>query len=193
MAPIFVARRYDDTLDALSSWRWRGYRSAFPPMRRGAHRRGRGMRSSSGTDWPSAATWPLFCGEVGWRKPALPLFRAALNHFACRAEDCLFVGDDPRWEEYGARRAGIAPLLIDRGGAGAHGAQTPPARDAPEPAPAIQNGCGDHGHAVRQACRRRPDAALGLAITADEERGSHHGTRYLVTRGCTATQRSCSA
>ena len=42
-------------------------------------------------------------------------------------------------------------------------------------------------------CRRHSEVALGLAITADEERGSHHGTRYLVTRGCTATQRSCSA
>ena len=193
MAPIFVARRYDDTLDALSSWRRRGYRIGIPsnapwgtPPRawhEELERHGLAERCD--------LAFVLRRGGVA--QPALPLFRAALNHFACRAEDCLFVGDDPRWEEYGARRAGIAPLLIDRGGAGAHGAQTPPARDAPEPAPAIQNGCGDHGHAVRQACRRRRDAALGLAITADEERGSHHGTRYLVTRGCTATQRSCSA
>ena len=31
--------------------------------------------------------------------------------------------------------------------------------------------------------RRHPEVALGLAITADEERGSHHGTRYLVDQG----------
>ena len=35
----------------------------------------------------------------------------------------MFVGDDPRWDVYGARRAGITPLLIDRTGAGAHGEQ----------------------------------------------------------------------
>ena len=31
--------------------------------------------------------------------------------------------------------------------------------------------------------RRHPEMALGLAITADEELGSHHGTRYLVDQG----------
>ena len=31
-----------------------------------------------------------------------------------------------------------------------------------------------------ELCRRHPEVSLGLAITADEERGSHHGTRYLV-------------
>ena len=58
---------------------------------------------------------------MGWRKPARPLFRAALNHFACRPDDCLFVGDDPRWDVYGARRAGIAPFLIERDGTDAQG------------------------------------------------------------------------
>ena len=124
MGPIFaVARRYDDTLDALSAWRRRGYRI--------------GILSNSPWGTPPRA-WheelerhglaercdlALFCGEVGWRKPARPLFRAALNHFGCHGEDCLFVGDDPRWDVYGARRAGITPLLIDRTGTGAIGAQ----------------------------------------------------------------------
>ena len=124
MGPIFAtARRYDDTLDALSSWRRRGYRI--------------GILSNSPWGTPPWA-WheelerhglaerydlALFCGDVGWRKPALPLFRAALNHFGCHGEDCLFVGDDPRWDVYGAQRAGITPLLIDRTGTGAIGAQ----------------------------------------------------------------------
>ena len=126
MDPIFaVARRYDDTLDALCSWRRRGYRIGIlsntpwgtPPRAWHEELERHGLAER--------CDLALFCGEVGWRKPALPLFRAALNHFACRAEDCLFVGDDPRWDEYGARRAGIAPLLIDRAGAGARGAQAP--------------------------------------------------------------------
>ena len=31
-----------------------------------------------------------------------------------------------------------------------------------------------------ELCRRHREVALGLAITADGERGSHHGPRYLV-------------
>ena len=110
-------------IDALSAWRRRGYRI--------------GILSNSPWGTPPRA-WheelerhglaercdlALFCGEVGWRKPARPLFRAALDHFSCRPEDCLFIGDDRRWDVYGARRAGITPLLIDRAGTGAPGAQ----------------------------------------------------------------------
>lgn len=117
MGPVFAsARRYDDTLDALSSWRRRGYRIGIlsnspwgtPPAAWHQELERHGLAERCDRAW--------FCGEVGWRKPALPLFRAALDHFACRAEDCLFVGDDPRWDEYGARRAGMTPVLIDRRG-----------------------------------------------------------------------------
>ena len=120
MGPIFAtARRYDDTLDALASWRRRGYRIGIlsnapwgtPPWAWHEELKRHGLAER--------CDLALFCGEVGWRKPARPLFRAALNHFGCRAEDCLFVGDDPRWDERGARRAGITPLLIDRDGAAA--------------------------------------------------------------------------
>ena len=128
MGPIFAtARRYDDTLDALASWRRRGYRIGIlsnapwgtPPWawHEELERHGLAQRCDLA----------LFCGDVGWRKPALPLSRAALNHFACRAEDGVFVGDDPRWDVYGARRAGITPLLIDRTDTDPHGAQPPPA------------------------------------------------------------------
>ena len=124
MGPIFAtARRYDDTLDALASWRRRGYRIGIlsnapwgtPPWAWHEELERHGLAER--------CDLALFCGDVGWRKPALPLFRAALNHFACRAEDCVFVGDDPRWDVYGARRAGITPLLIDRTGAVARSKQ----------------------------------------------------------------------
>ena len=128
MGPIFAtARRYDDTLDTLSSLRSRGYRIGIlsnapwgtPPWAWHEELERHGLAER--------CDLALFCGEVGWRKPALPLFRAALNHFACRAEQCLFIGDDPRWDVYGARRAGITPLLIDRTGTDPHGAQPQPA------------------------------------------------------------------
>ena len=97
MGPIFaVARRYDDTLDALSAWRRRGYRI--------------GILSNSPWGTPPRA-WheelerhglaerydlALFCGDVGWRKagPAT-VPRGSEPLLGCHGEDCLFVGDDP--------------------------------------------------------------------------------------------------
>ena len=104
MGPIFAtARRYEDTLGTLCSLRGRGYRIGIlsnapwgtPPWAWHEELERHGLAER--------CDLALFCGEVGWRKPALPLFRAALNHFACRAEECLFIGDDPRWDVYGAR------------------------------------------------------------------------------------------
>ena len=151
MGPIFaVARRYDDTLDALSSWRQRGYRIGIlsnapwgtPP--RAWHeelvRHGLAERCDLA----------LFCGEVGWRKPARPLFRAAMAHFSCRPEECLFIGDDRWWDVYGARRAGITPLLIDRTGSDAHGAQ-PALRSLADLEPMLQRWDGASGRGTGAA------------------------------------------
>jgi FMN phosphatase YigB (HAD superfamily) len=44
------------------------------------------------------------------------MFRLAVELFACRPQDCLFVGDHPKWDMVGARRAGMFPVLMDRGG-----------------------------------------------------------------------------
>ena len=44
------------------------------------------------------------------------MFRRALDHFGCKPEECLFVGDNPRWDTVGARRAKMIPVLIDRMG-----------------------------------------------------------------------------
>ena len=56
----------------------------------------------------------IFCSDVGWRKPAQPMFRRALDHFGCKPEECLFVGDNPKWDVIGAKRARMIPVLIDR-------------------------------------------------------------------------------
>ena len=44
------------------------------------------------------------------------MFRKALAHFQCSPENCLFIGDNPRWDILGARRAGMTPVFIDRTG-----------------------------------------------------------------------------
>ena len=156
MGPIFAtARRCDDTLDALSAWRRRGYRIGIlsnspwgtPPWAWHEELERHGLAER--------CDLALFCGDVGWRKPGLPLFRAALNYFACRAEDCLFVGDDPRWDVYGAQRAGITPLLIDRAGTGALGAEAA-LRSLADLEPILQRWNGAGGSCAGGAA---PDAA----------------------------------
>jgi putative hydrolase of the HAD superfamily len=59
----------------------------------------------------------VFCGDVGWRKPAPQIFRFALDRLGVRPAESLFVGDDPRWDLAGPRAVGIDAILIDREGA----------------------------------------------------------------------------
>ena len=152
MGPIFaVARRYDDTLDALSSWRQRGYRIGIlsnapwgtPP--RAWHeelvRHGLAERCDLA----------LFCGEVGWRKPrpARCSARPWLTSPAVRKSACSSAttgGGDV----YGARRAGITPLLIDRTGSDAHGAQ-PALRSLADLEPMLQRWDGASGRGTGAA------------------------------------------
>jgi FMN phosphatase YigB (HAD superfamily) len=117
MEPIFaIASPYPDTLLALTTLWDRGFR----------------LGVISNTPWGSPAElWReelarhgvlplcehvLFCRDVGWRKPARPIFQKALDVFGCRPEDCVFVGDNVTWDVYGALRVGITPVLIARSG-----------------------------------------------------------------------------
>ena len=58
----------------------------------------------------------LFCGDTGYRKPAPPGFRLALDRMGVTAADTLFVGDRPTWDVDGPRAAGLCPVLIAREG-----------------------------------------------------------------------------
>jgi putative hydrolase of the HAD superfamily len=112
MRPIFArAYRYDDTLPALQELRVLGFRLGIV----------------SNASWGSPASlwreeirrWGLdehisivvFDRDVGWRKPAKLIFEYELG---ANPQDCVFVGDEPRWDVEGPRAVGIDPILIDR-------------------------------------------------------------------------------
>ena len=57
-----------------------------------------------------------FCVEVGWRKPAKPIFHLACHRLGVEPVDCLFVGDRPKWDIDGPKRVGMRAVLIDRYG-----------------------------------------------------------------------------
>jgi putative hydrolase of the HAD superfamily len=117
MKPIFaVARRYDDVLPALQELGERGCRKAI----------------ISNTPWGSPANlWreelnrlglydqvelAVFCRDVGWRKPARQIFDYTLEKLQAEPRDCIFIGDDPRWDLVGPRAVGIDAILMDRRG-----------------------------------------------------------------------------
>jgi putative hydrolase of the HAD superfamily len=112
-----VAHRYEDTLPVLDALRARGLRLAIlsntpwgspaEPWREEVARHGLTERVDT----------VLFCRDVGWRKPATAPFALMLERLGVGADECLFVGDEPRWDLGGAEAAGLPAVLIDRTGA----------------------------------------------------------------------------
>ncbi|NMC03719.1 MAG: HAD family hydrolase [Candidatus Lokiarchaeota archaeon] len=58
--------------------------------------------------------------DAGWRKPAGQIFQHAMNIMRVEAKECLYVGDDPRWDIAGPRAVGMDAVLIDRSGTYTH-------------------------------------------------------------------------
>jgi len=117
MAPIFARGKcYEDTLPSLKELRSRGFRTAIV----------------SNTSWGSpAAVWRseikrlgldsymdfvLLDRDIGWRKPSERIFQYAMTTLGVLPSDCLFVGDEPKWDLIGPRAVGMDAILIDRQG-----------------------------------------------------------------------------
>jgi len=56
----------------------------------------------------------VLCGDVGWRKPAPEIFELAAKNLDRRPNECIFIGDDLRWDIFGSAAVGMRPILIDR-------------------------------------------------------------------------------
>ena len=56
----------------------------------------------------------VFDRDVGWRKPARPIFEFALEKLHANPDECIFVGDERRWDVDGSQAFGIDAILIDR-------------------------------------------------------------------------------
>jgi len=115
LSPIFARGRvYDDVLPALDRLRGAGFATAIV----------------SNTPWGSPSElWRLelerlgladsvdhaiFCGDAGWRKPALAIFDFAAAVLERPPSSCVFVGDDVSWDIMGSEAAGMSAVLIDR-------------------------------------------------------------------------------
>lgn len=54
----------------------------------------------------------VFCVDAGRRKPHRLIFEYTLKSLNINANEAVFVGDDQKWDIYGARQAGIRPILL---------------------------------------------------------------------------------
>ena len=116
MAPIFeVGRRYPEVLRVLEALRGRGIRT--------------GVVSNSPWGGP-ADLWrgelrrqglvaflepAVFCRDIGWRKPDRRIIDFALRRADAEPADCLYVGDNPRWDRAGPAGVGMESVLVERG------------------------------------------------------------------------------
>lgn len=117
LEPVFaLGRRYDDVLPVLNHLRAAGIRTGVvsnspwgspPSLWRAELRR---------LELLDAVDISVFCGDVGWRKPAKAIFDHAAERIGVPPAECCFVGDDPRWDFEGATAAGMHPILLDRDG-----------------------------------------------------------------------------
>ena len=117
MAPIFeMAVVYEDTLPVLETLRSRGLKIGLvsnSPWGCPASLLQEELRRHRLTGFLNAA---VFCVDIGWRKPAEPIFRYALEQVGADVERTLFVGDDAEWDVAGPQRIGMRAILLDRAG-----------------------------------------------------------------------------
>jgi putative hydrolase of the HAD superfamily len=117
LAPIFaVGRVYDDTLPALSRLREAGVKTAIVSNAPWGSPPALWRRELQRLKLAEAVDAVVLCGDVGWRKPAADIFHHAANKVGCPASECMFVGDDLRWDVEGSASVGMRPVLIDRDG-----------------------------------------------------------------------------
>ena len=102
-------RVYPDTIPALESLRRRGLRLGI--VSNFAWRLPELVAGLGLADWFDLI---LTSARVGYRKPRPEIFEHALATAGVAADKVLYVGDDPKCDEAGARAAGIRSLLIDR-------------------------------------------------------------------------------
>lgn len=117
MGPIFkLGVVYDDVPGALADLRDRGLRLAVvsnTPWGSPAHL---WREELDGLGIAPMVDAMFFCRDVGWRKPDERIFRHVFSSLGVGPDECLFVGDDPRWDIVGPNRVGMGSVLISRHG-----------------------------------------------------------------------------
>ncbi len=115
LGPIFaLARVYDDVLPTLDALRAQGVKMGIVSNTPWGSPAGLWREEMARLGLTDAVDVLVFCPDCGWRKPARPIFDHALARLGASPEQCVFVGDDPRWDIAGPQALGMEAVLIDR-------------------------------------------------------------------------------
>lgn len=115
LQPIFnVGRIYEDTFPTLNALRNAGHPTAIVSNAPWGSPSELWHEELDRLGLKSAVGHVVLCGDVGWRKPAARIFEFAAAKLDRPPKECIFVGDDIRWDISGSEAAGMRAVLIDR-------------------------------------------------------------------------------
>ncbi len=115
LEPIFaVGRVYDDAHEALEQLRGAGHHLGIVSNAPWGSPSALWKRELARLGLLKAVDLVVFCGDVGWRKPAHVIFDHAARELGLAPAQCVFVGDDIEWDMVGGRNAGMRTILVDR-------------------------------------------------------------------------------
>ena len=117
LQPFYArARRYDDTLPTLAALKAAGFCTGIISNLPWGSPAGPWHQEVARQGLAAYMDAVVLCTDVGWRKPARPIFEYALEVCGAEPQGCLFVGDNPLWDVAGPRALGMEAVLIDRHG-----------------------------------------------------------------------------
>jgi len=115
LEPIFArAEKYEDSAPTIRLLRERGYKLAIASNTPWGSPRGFWHEELERHGLAEAVDYSVFCMDVGWRKPAPAIFNRICARLDVKPEECMFVGDEPRWDYDGAQAVGMRAVLLDR-------------------------------------------------------------------------------
>jgi putative hydrolase of the HAD superfamily len=115
LAPIVArAEKYDDSMPILRLLREQGYKLAIASNTPWGSPRECWYEELERHSLAEAVDYSVFCMDVGWRKPAPAIFNQICARLDVKPEECMFIGDEPRWDYDGAQAFGMRAVLLDR-------------------------------------------------------------------------------
>src|SRR5690606_28828557 len=102
LEPVFaLGRRYDDSLPVLARLRAAGIRTGIVSNSPWGSPASLWRAELRRLELFEAVDFHVFCGDVGWRKPARIIFEHAAALAGVPHEQCCFIGDDLKWDVEG--------------------------------------------------------------------------------------------
>lgn len=116
MGPIFErASVYEETVPVLRALQAQGVKTGVVSNTPWGCPAGLWREELRRLDLNSYLDTTIFCRDVGWRKPDRRIFERVLQEVGVPVPDCLYVGDNPKWDRAGPATVGMEGILVERG------------------------------------------------------------------------------